>query len=97
VSGTYKCWVKRCRWTGIEEDCDVKRLPATYLDPPEQWPICPRCGSEVEELELDEENDLDDEEDKDRMAREEDNHEPDCGPEDDDIYDKFVGTSKRCC
>lgn len=40
------CW--HCHWLGYYDDCGLRVIHQTYLDPEERYATCPNCGQDVE-------------------------------------------------
>ncbi len=42
------CW--KCYWHGTWDECGVRIIHMTRVDPEERYATCPMCGSDVEEI-----------------------------------------------
>jgi hypothetical protein len=45
-----ECWCPYCYWYGYWDDCEVKVIRETRMDPEERYSLCPLCGKEVEDV-----------------------------------------------
>lgn len=43
-----ECWCPDCCWLGTWDDCNVRVIRETRLDPEERYALCPQCGQDVE-------------------------------------------------
>lgn len=46
-----RCPNLKCGWSGYWDDCNVKVIKQTWLDPEERYALCPNCGEDVERVE----------------------------------------------
>lgn len=45
-----ECWCPYCYWLGTWDECEVKVIKQTWLDPEERYALCPHCRENVEDV-----------------------------------------------